>query len=281
MLRTILLATNFEPECELVCEFSRGLVDLGVKRAVLAHVVDASGMEAPVISRKVDDTRERLREVARPLEEAGIFVELRIPAGDPFDELLALSHETHIDCMVIGTHGKRIMQQLFEGSVSEHLLQETTVPMLLVRFELLDAAEAARELAAGFGRMVVLATDFSASSRRAFDMAVGLPAGALERLHLVHAYEPPLADEKRQRVEHGALFQLENLAEIAESHGITTTVAVVPEDPKTAVLAEVERTGASGVIVGSRGRGVFQEAILGSVSMTLVRKAPCPVLVVP
>jgi nucleotide-binding universal stress UspA family protein len=238
-------------------------------------------MEAPVVSKKVDDVRERLREVAQPLEEAGIFVELRIPAGDPFDELVALSHESHIDCMVVGTHGKRIMQQLFEGSVSERLLQETTVPMLLVRFELLDDAAEARELAAGFGRMTVLATDFSASSRRAFDTAVQLPRGALERLHLVHTFEPPIADEKRQRVEHGALFQLENLAEIAESHGIATTVAVVPDDPKKAVLAEVERAGASGVIVGSRGRSVFQEAFLGSVSMTLVRQAPCPVLVVP
>jgi nucleotide-binding universal stress UspA family protein len=281
MLHTILLATNFEPECELVCEFSRGLIDLGVKRAVIAHVVDATGMEAPVISKKVDDARERLREVAQPLEDAGIFVELRVPAGDPFDELLALSHEAHVDCVVVGTHGKRIMQQLFEGSVSERLLQEANVPMLLVRFDQLEAAGDPRELAAGFGRMVVLATDFSASSRRAFDTTVQLPAGALQRLHLVHAFEPPLAEEKRQRVEHGALFQLENLAEIAESQGIATTVAVVPDDAKKVVLAEAERAGASGVVVGSRGRSVLQEAILGSVSMTLVRQAPCPVLVVP
>ncbi len=38
---------------------------------------------------------------------------------------------------------------------------------------------------------------------------------------------------------------------------------------------------ATGVIVGNRGRNALQEAMLGSVSMTLLRQASCPVLVVP
>jgi nucleotide-binding universal stress UspA family protein len=35
------------------------------------------------------------------------------------------------------------------------------------------------------------------------------------------------------------------------------------------------------VIIGSRGRNPLQEALMGSVSMALMRQASCPVLIVP
>ena len=48
---------------------------------------------------------------------------------------------------------------------------------------------------------------------------------------------------------------------------------------RLADLADEER--ADMIVVGSRGRGAFKAAILGSVSTSLVGVARCPVLVVP
>jgi nucleotide-binding universal stress UspA family protein len=48
------------------------------------------------------------------------------------------------------------------------------------------------------------------------------------------------------------------------------------------VLAEVAHDlGAELIVVGSRGRGAWRSAILGSVSGDLARLAPCPVMIVP
>jgi nucleotide-binding universal stress UspA family protein len=47
------------------------------------------------------------------------------------------------------------------------------------------------------------------------------------------------------------------------------------------VLEELDERRATGVITGTRGRNAIQEAILGSVSQTLLRQASCPVMIVP
>lgn len=280
MLRTVLLPTDLSDRCARVVAFAEGLPALGVHRVILAHVVEASGLEGPIIAAKVDEARDRLAKLAERLEQAGLLVELRVPAGDPFRELYGLAASRSIDAVVCGTHGKGLVQQMFQGSISERLLSEGPKPMLLARFGLLKQVEDPAELAGRFGERVVMPTDFSAPARRAFDLAVGLPSGSVGQLRLVHAVENILDPERLDRVVTGATFQLENLKEIAESQGIETTISVRKEPPADAVLAEIAAQGATGVIMGSRGRGALGQAILGSISMKVVREAPCPVLVV-
>ena len=49
-----------------------------------------------------------------------------------------------------------------------------------------------------------------------------------------------------------------------------------------AVLARVSADiGAELIVVGSRGRGAWRAAVLGSVSGDVARLAPCPVMIVP
>jgi nucleotide-binding universal stress UspA family protein len=280
MLRSVLLPTDFSDECRLVWAFARGLPAMGVHRVVLAHVVDASGLEGPIIAAKADEARDRLAVIARDLESAGLLVELRVLTGEPFRELLALAAERSIDGIVAGTHGKHIIQQMFQGSVSERLLQESACPMLAVKYGLLAQADDPADLAREFGRSVVMPTDFSGPARHAFDVALAMPPGVPERLHLVHVVEDILDPERAERVRCGAEFQLENLQEIAERNGVTTTTRVRSGSPGKAVLAEVVERNATGVIVGSRGRAPLTEALIGSVSMTVFREAACPVLVV-
>jgi nucleotide-binding universal stress UspA family protein len=50
-------------------------------------------------------------------------------------------------------------------------------------------------------------------------------------------------------------------------------------DPGTAVCEFAEQVSANAIVLGSRGRGGFKRALLGSVSDYVVRNAPCSVLV--
>ncbi|CAL9670032.1 Universal stress protein_MSMEI_3859 [Streptomyces sp. enrichment culture] len=53
---------------------------------------------------------------------------------------------------------------------------------------------------------------------------------------------------------------------------------VVPEDPASALLSEARLAAA--VVTGVRGRGPIRELLLGSVSLSLAARSPCPVVVV-
>jgi len=72
------------------------------------------------------------------------------------------------------------------------------------------------------------------------------------------------------------------LAKIAEEAGLERAerrVAFGLAAERLADLADDEE--AELIVVGARGRGVFKAAFLGSVSMSLIGVARCPVLVVP
>jgi nucleotide-binding universal stress UspA family protein len=75
-----------------------------------------------------------------------------------------------------------------------------------------------------------------------------------------------------------ALLEHMVVAEAAVDGAEVRTMLGIPAE-RLAELADDE--GADLIVVGSRGRGVFKAAFLGSVSNSLIGIARCPVLVVP
>lgn len=281
MLRTVLLPTDFTDDAELMLEFTKGLTALGTKVVILAHVVEASGMEGPVIAARVDEVVDLLHERAEVLRAAGLSVEVRVPTGDPFEGIVALAQETEVDAVVAGSHAKRLVTQLVAGSVSERLLRDAPVPMVLTRFDLLRNQQDPARLLKRFGEKVVVPTDFSLSASRAFTAALELPRQSVGTLYLLHVIDGSLTGEKLRRQEEGAEFHLRNLQAMATQQGIPASVVIRRGDVQRAVLEEIDERRATGVVTGTRGRNALQEALLGSVSQTLLRQASCPVMIVP
>ena len=145
---------------------------------------------------------------------------------------------------------------------------------------------------------IVCGVDGSTGSAAALDVAARLAESLGARLVLAHVAEPVLvpygtaapfgglggagpvavADE-RVAVEHAATRLLDDAAEAAGVPGADRRVAVGNAAERLAEIADDE--GAELIVVGSRGRGAFRAAFLGSVSTSLVGIARCPVLVVP
>nr|MDA3937521.1 universal stress protein [Actinomycetota bacterium] len=111
--------------------------------------------------------------------------------------------------------------------------------------------------------------------------ALELPGASVGTLYFLHVIDDSLSGDKKRKAEEGADFQLGNWIELAAEQGITARAVIRQGDPRREVLREMNERRATGVIVGNRGRNVLQEAMLGSVSMTIMRLASCPVMVVP
>ncbi|MDP2300211.1 MAG: universal stress protein [Actinomycetota bacterium] len=278
-MRTVLLPVEFTEETGLVAAFARGLPALGVRRVVLAHVVESGGDVA--VGTRVDEARAAMQAMCATLEEAGLGVEVRVSVGDPVDELGAIAAESQVDAAVYGSHAKSIADQLLVGSVSERLVRDADVPQLVARFDLLRNMDDPSALMRTFGQKLVVAIDFSLSAARAFMSVVGLPTGAVKHVFLLHAIDPALEGEKLRRAEEGAEFHLRNLQAMCAQQGLAASVTIRREVPVRAVLAEIDDRRATGVVVGTRGCNAVQEMLLGSLSMTLLRQASCPVMIVP
>lgn len=90
--------------------------------------------------------------------------------------------------------------------------------------------------------------------------------------------EAPLPDVLREEVHAGERL-LEKMAEQAKLEAAETRVVTGFAAERLADLAD--EVNAELIVVGSRRRGAFKAAFLGSVSTSLIGVARCPVLVVP
>lgn len=142
---------------------------------------------------------------------------------------------------------------------------------------------------------IVCGVDGSADSQAALEVAARLADRLELRLVVAHVAEPfflPYAAATALGGMPGrypAVEEAESRKEVAERllEEVLVTVGVDAER-RAAVgvpaerLAEIaDEVDAELIVVGSRGRGAFKAAFLGSVSNALVGVARCPVLVVP
>lgn len=63
--------------------------------------------------------------------------------------------------------------------------------------------------------------------------------------------------------------------------GVNVTALLVQGDTVGKILKEASEFGADMIVVGSHGHSALHDLIAGSVADGVLRKAPCPVLVVP
>lgn len=273
MIRSVLVHTDIDSEqAGLMLRLVGGLRALGVERIVLANVIDASGMEGPVIAARVDRIREALKEAADRLRTEGLEVEVRVPTGDAERELLALSAEGHVDAVLSGSHAKSTMDRFFAGSVSASLAARSTVPNIVVRFEDMAASADPADLLRSLCKRLVIPTDFSEAADRALDVALSLPTECTESMLLVHVRDDVPDVEEKLEARRGR----------AEAAGVDARFVMRKGDVAATVVAEAGAHEATGVVVGSRGGGTpWEELVLGSVSLALLREAPCPVIIVP
>jgi nucleotide-binding universal stress UspA family protein len=140
-----------------------------------------------------------------------------------------------------------------------------------------------------FPTKVLLATDGSKEAELAAETARELAQRTDSELHVVYILASPLdtqdpssfEPEVRRRMEERTRARLEELVGEIESSGgkvAGTHLGLGRADAQIVDLAE--EVGAGLIVMGSRGYGPIRQALIGSVSDSVVRHAHCPVMVV-
>ena len=139
---------------------------------------------------------------------------------------------------------------------------------------------------------LLVAVDFSDPTDRILRVATRLAKSLDASVWIVHAAEPEpdfvgydagpevvrgqVAKELRK--EHRSL---QEYAERLREAGVDAKARLVRGPTVESLLAMAEKQGADLIVVGSHGRGMVAELLLGSVSQGLIRDGRWPVTVVP
>lgn len=141
-------------------------------------------------------------------------------------------------------------------------------------------------------KTILAAIDFSDASERVTSVATELTKALGGVLHLLHV-EPPDPDfvgydpgpqHVRDQVARSMAEDRRGLVQLRDdlqAEGIEVHALAVQGPTVQKIVEEAKRLGADLIVAGTHGHGALHDLVLGSVSDGLVRKAPCPVLVVP
>jgi nucleotide-binding universal stress UspA family protein len=254
---------------------------LHVARVVIPTVAALAYVPAPAWLSP--EARERLgadlRLLAKPVREDGVRVRVELAEGNPATEILARAHE--FDLVVMATHGRRGgLERWVGGSVTEAVLRKAPCPVLTVT---------PRSRVAPTARFttILCPVDFSPASEQTAHEAAMLAGETQARLVLLHVLErparppspvPPGFDRAayRANVEEDVRRRLRRLSPATGGEAVE---AVAWSWPAREILRVARERRADLIVMGAHG-GPLDSTLFGSVAHKVVRRAPCPVLVI-
>lgn len=273
-------------------------------RVTLLHVIPeaalgSSASAAPNLqelrARARDDVREELLRVATRVAEDWPSVDMGVLVreGDPDDQIVAVMEDIEPDVTVLGTHGRRGLERLMLGSVTERVVNRAGRPVLVVPPTAEDAPP--RLPAQVVCVALSLVDDENGSTTpEIVQHAVRLARRQSSRLLLVHVPPPPvgafglsqqilgLYRESRARDVDSRREKLERIADrVAGQIEVETELVDDAEGVVAGVVRAVTRAGAGLVVLAAREQPNLQTWLLGSQARRLIRSSPVPVLVVP
>ena len=132
---------------------------------------------------------------------------------------------------------------------------------------------------------VLVAVDGSEPAEQALRFALEeFPDAEVRALFVLENLANYAADESvpgpEEQAEREAADVFERVEAIAAERGREVGTDAVPGHPAKAVVDHADEEGFDHVVVGSTGRTGVERLMLGSVSETVVRRAPVPVTVV-
>lgn len=197
------------------------------------------------------------------------------PAGRPENLLVAASHDAAL--VVVGTGRKSKLEELMLGTVALTVAAHGKCPVLVVPHEVDPDGDGD----------VVVGVDGSDHSQQALVVAAqearlreaNLVVVTTWFVEVVDGYVVTEPDSPEWRlVEDRIRSMQEGLLANVDMDGIDVELRAVRGGIRT-TLSDAS-SGAAVVVVGNRGRGGFRSKALGSVTMDLMKRAQCPVLVV-
>jgi len=139
----ILYPTDFSDVSKKALNYLAQLKAAGTKEIVVLHVIDEKGIDAisryasggaePMIREITKEAREEGTKIEKKLMQIGLNVKIRIETGVPLKEILKVEEEENVSAIVIGSHGKTNLEEMFLGSVSEKVIRLSKKPILVIK----------------------------------------------------------------------------------------------------------------------------------------------------
>jgi nucleotide-binding universal stress UspA family protein len=240
------------------------------------HVLEHVQVQPP-FTRNVDDLIDR---ALGPVREEAFFADIgTLPASAAEDGLVAALSEKQCDALIVGRRSSDPTSIVRLGRVARNVLRLLPKPVLVVPPDATTISDGP----------VLLATDLAEASEGAARFAPKLAERLDLDLLVTHVTRIPgsiravmPSEQWSNVVGRAEEAARERFAPWLERHGLgDARHSIVHGSPAAKILEVAKVSGASILVVGSRGLSNFDRLFLSSMASELAAAAPIPVAVVP
>jgi nucleotide-binding universal stress UspA family protein len=279
----IVAATDFSTRSNRALRQAGLLAQEENSRLHIVHVVD-DDQPKELIRMETHEAERLLTEQIDSMPELrGIDCRPVITAGDPFDGIIRTAAEVSADLVVMGTHRKQLLLDIFVGTTIERVIRKGAFPVLMVN------NEAQRKY-----RNVVAPFDMSETSANALRTALSTGLIVDGGATLLHAFLAPTAGKmfavgsERPKI-HDYLagerqLAMDELAAflVAKDFGSGRWSLRVEDGlPMEVISRAVSEMHPDLLIMGTHGHSALVKALISSVTEEALRSLSVDILAVP
>jgi nucleotide-binding universal stress UspA family protein len=285
MISRILIPVDFSQETDKVLQFSKGFKESGLEEIVLIHIIDVRGVEYPVAASRKKKILTKLGERKEIFDNLGVKVKAFALEGIPHEEILNVAEKENVSLVIACSHGKRLIEEILLGSVSERIGREAKIPVLLIREEILNEIEKKGSLensAANMFNKILFPTDFSECSEKALDSIDRLKDKGAKEIIVLHVIDTKRLETEKEKEELEKICKekLKKIKKKLVDSGFKVKTLLKISDPLHEITEYSDKENVSLILMGSHGKSLVTEWLVGTVSLDVVRTAEKPVLVV-
>ena len=279
---SILLATDLSARSDRALDRAVLLAKQWRSHLTVLHVLNHqrppldSGDPVPSWRRPPDPSRAVRRGIAVELSAFADAASVLIEEGPVVETIMRIANSEASDLIVIGVARSALLDELMLGRTVDGLLRRSSMPLLVVK------SRPRRQY-----RHIVVATDFSESSRHALVAAMRMFPE--QRLTIFHAYDTPMSGPMSDATSYRREYQ--KIAEQDFSLFLRETEKLNGAGQQPRVLIEygapnhllhdyVVDNEADLVVVGTHGGSAIFDIFIGSMAKRILNDVPCDILVV-
>lgn len=227
-----------------------------------------------------EHAQEQLRDLVKSHSPNGIQSDIVVHTGPVPESILSFADKNAADLIVMGTHGRRGLDRMTMGSVTETVLRKAKCPVLAVRNPLHDFVTAEKGRDAIQLRKLLFCTDFSEHSLRALSYAFSLAMEYNAELTLLNVLEEIEDAAKLRDTTAETIRELEKPIPADARNWCAIKTSVRVGKPYQEIIQLALESQADLIIMGVRGRSPLDLALFGSTTQRVIQLGPCPVLAV-
>lgn len=136
MYKNILLTLDASAADRPIIDHIKQLASLLHSRVILLHVANGPPVQmhgANAAGEEIEKSRAYLERVAAEFQSANVAVEPQLGFGDPVKEIIKYVNEKACELVAMGTHGHKLLGDLFLGVTASKVQHNISVPVLLLR----------------------------------------------------------------------------------------------------------------------------------------------------